>query len=194
MSNPLDACFFLVREERMIESQFELNGYPVAPVTSWWRSRLLRWMSQLVTSFRFVRVCCFVAICFVFGIVFYAVENTYNPLYAIGQNASGTSNTTAAPATGIPSSLNFIDALFVSVSMWSNTGLSTVDFSLWCFTSQVVGIFCMLLGCLPFQAHTRFGFACSLHAAMEGGAVQSTRHWLLYLFALSFTFCSSVFC
>ena len=45
-----------------------------------------------------------------------------------------------------------------------------------------------------FQAHTLFGFVCSLLVAMGVGAGQSIRHWRLYLFVLSFTFYSSASC
>ncbi len=137
-----------------IGAQFDLQAHPIVQPR---RTRdVLRQVlveNVGVTQFLFVRVCVFVGVVFFFAVIFYGVENNYNPVYELGRNVSASDpNATAVPATGVPNGLSFIDALFVSASMLSNTGLSTVDFSLWCFASQVIGIVTMLVGCLPISS------------------------------------------
>jgi Trk-type K+ transport system membrane component len=138
--------------QAVIGAQFELQAVPVhAPRSA--RDVVKEWLREHVKQFVFVRVCIFISLVFVFACVFYAIEVTSNPIYAVGRNISAHDpNATLAPATGIPTELNFIDALFVSTSMLSNTGLTTVDFSLWSFASQVIGIVTMLVGCLPISS------------------------------------------
>ena len=131
-----------------IEVQFDLRAHGINKRRSR-RQAFWKWLHGVVFSFRFVRVSILILAIVIFAVVFYGVENNYNPIYAVGRNAS--QNGTVAPATGIPSELTFIDALFVSTSLWTNTGLTTVDFSLFTRASQIVAIFCMVLGCLPLN-------------------------------------------
>lgn len=130
-----------------IEAQFDIQSYPVFSR----RDVVIKWIHDLVFSFRFVRVTIFVCVVFLMAGVFYGVENQFNPIYAIGRNISSSSNVTSPPASGIPTGLSFIDALFVSTSLFSNTGLTTVDFSLWIVPTQALAMVCMIVGCLPMN-------------------------------------------
>ncbi len=130
-------------ENESIDHQFDHSLRHVKTQRS---ERFRRFILRLVTSFRFVRVCTWIVLVFIWACVVYGIENNTNAVYEIGRNAS--SNATTAPATGIPIGLDFIDALFVSASFWSSTGLSTVDFSLWTFPSQLFCLFGMMFGSL----------------------------------------------
>jgi hypothetical protein len=122
-----------------LEDEFDLSSKRVEPTTTF---RILHFVEQIVFSFRFFRVSIWFVLVFIWAILFYGIENNYNPVYAIGQNITAqgfcllfiyscsfifslfckANYTTSAPATGVPSSLQFVDALFVAVSFWSSTG------------------------------------------------------------------------
>lgn len=115
-------------------------------------------LGDLVGSFRFLRVSGFIVLCFLWAILFYGVENNFNPMYALGRNIS----TQAAlqnngtlpvfiPGVDTPAGLAFVDALFMSVSFWTSTGLQTIDFSRWILASQIIGLFAMVIGSLLWQ-------------------------------------------
>jgi Trk-type K+ transport system membrane component len=133
-------------ESLSIEEQFELTQ---KEVKSGLRERVSRFAWRVISSFRFVRFSVWLVFVFVWAILFYGVENNYNPIYSVGRNLTLAANgTTVSPATGIPSGLDFVDALFNSVSFFSSTGLSVVDYSLWSFPSQLIGLFGMMIASL----------------------------------------------
>lgn len=132
--------------ELSIEEQFDLTTQAVQPKLL---ERVIRFLVSFCTSFRFVRFSVWLILVFIWAILFYGVENNYNPIYALGRNLTLAANgTTNPPATGVPTGLDFVDALFTSVSFWSSTGLSTVDFSLWSFPGQLIGLFGMMIASL----------------------------------------------
>ncbi len=141
-----------------IEAQFDLGARVLEPRRSARQvARELLVDTVGVTQFRFIRISCFIAVALLFSVVLFGVENNYNPVYLVGKNISASqalnaSAASTAPATGIPSGLAYIDALFVSTSLLSNTGLTPVDFSKWCFASQIIAIVIMVIGCLPLSS------------------------------------------
>lgn len=105
----------------------------------------LRGLPQVILSwlwsFYGFRVIGFVVFCFLFAIAFYGIENVYGtnltPTIVI-VNGTNTSATQIPGLTAQLQGLNFIDALFISVSIISATGLETIDFSQWTLASQII--------------------------------------------------------
>jgi hypothetical protein len=127
-----------------LELQHDASAIPVRRIGRRWR-RVTVFVAAQLKTYRFWRVSCFVAVCFFFAGLVAGVENLNNPIYALGRNESLTlgNASTVLPATGTPTSLAFIDALFMALSVLTDTGLQTVDFSLWLLSSQILWMMLM---------------------------------------------------
>jgi hypothetical protein len=114
-----------------IDAQFDLNAHRVRHSQAPWVWDVRRRVWDTVNTFRFVRVSCFLLVVIVVSVIFYCIENfsgtTGSTALMNGTSIVMTNNATIQNGQKLP----YIDALFMSASMLSSTGLETVDFSLW---------------------------------------------------------------
>ena len=92
-------------------------------------------------SFRGVRISGLLLLVILFACAFYGIENTYGSNLIDQNSLNSTSNSSITPIPGLTAQLNglaFVDALFISVSLVSSTGLATIDFSQWTLASQII--------------------------------------------------------
>ena len=189
-----------------IEAQFDLDAHTISRRVSW-REFFDKALYDVLVSFRFWRVTGLLVLMFVWSVLLYGIENNYNPIYELGRNLSSAPNfTTVAPVTSIPTELLYIDALFMSGSLWSSTGLQSVDFSLFCRASQILWLIGMMIASLLINTSvplwlrlgiTRFKEGKNVHQRAEYRAlvmvsVMIAVYFLFFGLLLSFMF--AVFC
>lgn len=94
-------------------------------------------------SFRGVRVTVLVLLAILFAATFFVIENNHHHDLARNSTnftciAESNSSVCVGPSDFEETRLTFSDALFLSVSVISATGLQTVDFSQWSVASQII--------------------------------------------------------
>jgi hypothetical protein len=128
-----------------LEQEFEDHSHPLTRVTYRFSAKdvaVYAW--KIAHSFRGLRVAGCIVVVILFACTFFGIENVHGSNLVL-QN---TTNSSIPGLTAQVSGLAFVDALFISVSLVSSTGLETIDFSQWTLASQIIASENFLFRCV----------------------------------------------